>query len=62
MSWLDLPQARRPRLLTLYFDSPDHEGHTYGPESQQTTDAITRVDSAVGYLLRCEVMRWGGGA
>ena len=28
-----MPAETRPDFMTLYFDEPDHAGHSYGPES-----------------------------
>ena len=33
LSWLDMPKESRPDFMTLYFDQPDHAGHSFGPES-----------------------------
>jgi predicted AlkP superfamily pyrophosphatase or phosphodiesterase len=51
LSWLDLPEAQRPTLLTLYFDEVDTAGHDYGPNSKQVKAAIEHVDAALGQLL-----------
>ncbi len=51
LAWLDRPAAGRPRLATLYFDSVDHAGHTYGPESPETAAAVQEADAAIGRLL-----------
>lgn len=32
LSWMDLPANERPDFITLYFDEPDHAGHSYGPD------------------------------
>ena len=40
MDWLKLPKNDRPQMITLYFSDTDHEGHSYGTESQQVVDAI----------------------
>ena len=32
LTWLDLPMQERPDFITLYFDEPDHAGHSYGPD------------------------------
>lgn len=50
-NWLALPPAKRPHLITVYFSEPDHNGHTYGPESPETAQAVKMVDSAVGQLV-----------
>jgi hypothetical protein len=28
IEWLKLPEKERPHLITLYFNEPDHTGHT----------------------------------
>lgn len=39
-------------LVTMYFDDPDTTAHTHGPWGQATLDAVRRVDSAAGYLVK----------
>lgn len=51
LRWLDLPPAKRPRFLTLYFDRVDHAGHTFGPDSKQVDAAMHRIDAALGDLV-----------
>ena len=51
LGWLDLPQAQRPRLVTLYFDDVDEDGHKYGPASKEVDVALARVDAAMGRLV-----------
>ena len=48
--WLELPEDRRPHLITFYLSEPDHAGHTYGPDSKQTEAAVKLVDSTVNML------------
>lgn len=50
IKWLGYPKERRPELVTLYFDEPDHSGHSFGPVSPQTGKAVQRVDSILGVL------------
>ena len=50
ISWLNLPKAKRPRLVMLYFHEPDGAGHTFGPESMQTKAAVRHVDQLIGDL------------
>jgi len=50
IQWLGLPEAERPHLVTLYYSSPDHEGHETGPDSPETAEAVQRVDKLVGEL------------
>jgi predicted AlkP superfamily pyrophosphatase or phosphodiesterase len=52
LAWLRLPENERPHLITLYFSSPDHEGHDFGPNAPETRNAVLRVDSLVGNLLQ----------
>jgi predicted AlkP superfamily pyrophosphatase or phosphodiesterase len=52
IAWLKLPVKERPHLITLYFSSPDHEGHDFGPNAAETKNAVLRVDSLVNNLLQ----------
>src|SRR6266567_8518126 len=47
LSWLDLPRAERPTLLTLYFSDVDDAGHAFSPDSVETRDAVIRVDGEI---------------
>lgn len=51
LSWLDLPSARRPRFITLYFDQVDRAGHDYGPDSPEVDAMLRQVDVALGRLV-----------
>lgn len=51
LSWLNLPPVERPHFITLYFSSPDHEGHTFGPLSTQTKRAVENADRLLNRLL-----------
>jgi predicted AlkP superfamily pyrophosphatase or phosphodiesterase len=51
LSWLKLPENERPHFITLYFSSPDHEGHSYGPSSAETRKAILNADQILGTLV-----------
>ena len=49
LAWLDIkPQAG---FATLYFDTVDHEGHSYGPDSREVNTALAEVDRQIGRLL-----------
>jgi alkaline phosphatase D len=50
VSWLRLPAPDRPHFITLYYSSPDHEGHAFGPDAPETRAAVARVDGLVGKL------------
>jgi predicted AlkP superfamily pyrophosphatase or phosphodiesterase len=51
INWLKLPDTERPHIITLYFSFPDHEGHTYGPSSEETRRAVLRADTLLGKLM-----------
>lgn len=50
IKWLSYPPAKRPELVTLYFDEPDATGHDYGPVSPETGEIISLLDSLLGVL------------
>jgi alkaline phosphatase D len=54
IDWLEMPYDKRPGLVLLYFDEPDHVGHTYGPEHELTGQKVEYLDSVLGYL-RAEI-------
>ncbi len=51
INWLTLPESERPHLITLYFSSPDHEGHDFGPHAEQTKQAVLKADSLLNRLM-----------
>lgn len=51
LSWLDLPEAERPRFFTLYFDLVDTAGHRFGPDALETNAAIAETDAAIARLV-----------
>ncbi len=52
IDWLMLPDAERPHFITLYFSLVDHAGHNFGPLSTQTREAVLKVDSLLGKLMK----------
>ncbi|MFQ5747730.1 MAG: ectonucleotide pyrophosphatase/phosphodiesterase [Gemmatimonadota bacterium] len=48
---LDLPPARRPVFLTLYFSDADRAGHRWGPNSAQIDSTLAELDASIGELL-----------
>ena len=50
LDWLQLPPDRRPHLITFYFPEVDHSGHSYGPDSPKTGEAVRWVDSSIKKL------------
>jgi predicted AlkP superfamily pyrophosphatase or phosphodiesterase len=51
LDWLRRPAATRPRFITLYFDTVDSAGHSYGPDAPETTAAVAQVDATIGSLV-----------
>jgi predicted AlkP superfamily pyrophosphatase or phosphodiesterase len=50
LDWLQLPEAQRPHLITLYFSDADDAGHKFGPDSKEVEQAVQRVDDTIGEL------------
>jgi predicted AlkP superfamily pyrophosphatase or phosphodiesterase len=51
IAWLQLPEAKRPHFMTLYFSDADHAGHESGPDSEETRAAVLELDRALGELF-----------
>lgn len=51
LEWLNLPEEKRPRFITLYFHETDSKGHEYGPDSPEIHRAIALSDSLLGLLI-----------
>jgi predicted AlkP superfamily pyrophosphatase or phosphodiesterase len=51
IEWLALPEAERPRMITLYFSSPDTESHKYGPVALETKTKVLEMDSLLGVMM-----------
>lgn len=49
-NWLQLPEDKRPHLITFYFPEVDHEGHDYGPNSKEVEHAVHFVDESMGKM------------
>ncbi|SFU16319.1 Predicted pyrophosphatase or phosphodiesterase, AlkP superfamily [Algoriphagus locisalis] len=50
--WLELPEEKRPRLITLYFSDMDDTGHRYGPSNdEKLTTTLTKLDYELGALF-----------
>lgn len=52
ISWLKLPMDKRPHFISLYFPEVDAGGHHFGPDAKETSDAVQKVDAAIGELVR----------
>jgi alkaline phosphatase D len=51
VAWLRLPVQRRPHFIAVYFGEVDVAGHSSGPDSSVTAEAVHRADVLVGRLL-----------
>ena len=49
LAWFD--ETPRPGLATLYFDTVDHDGHDFGPDSPEVNRALAEVDAQIGRLM-----------
>lgn len=50
LTWLDLPQAQRPRLLTLYFEQYDVAAHIAGVRGDPARASLREIDAALVQL------------
>ncbi|CAN8326508.1 unnamed protein product [Cochlearia groenlandica] len=51
LSYFDLPSVDIPSFMTLYFEDPDHQGHQFGPDDPQITEAVVNIDRLIGRLI-----------
>lgn len=51
LDWLALPEAERPRLVTVYYHAVDSAAHMFGVGSKEEHDAIAEVDKEVGDIV-----------
>tara|TARA_Y100000588_G_C14254860_1_gene924968 strand:+ start:316 stop:1542 length:1227 start_codon:yes stop_codon:yes gene_type:complete len=51
VGWFSLPVSERPKLCLLYFHEPDGTGHDFGPESPETGQMVTQMDSVFGIIV-----------
>lgn len=51
LSWLDLPQEKRPTMITLYFSDVDDAGHAFSPDAEETKYAVWNADSYIERLI-----------
>lgn len=52
VNWLKLPAEKRPHFISLYFPEVDGSGHHFGPDSQETENAVHLIDNAIGELVQ----------
>ncbi|MCC9165621.1 alkaline phosphatase family protein [Pontibacter harenae] len=58
LDWLQLPEEKRPHLITFYMPEVDHAGHRFGPDAPETVQAVHEIDEAIGKLTE-EVAKTG---
>lgn len=51
LSWLDLPKAKRPQIVTMYFSDTDDAGHAFSPDSKELEAAVAKVDGDIKRLV-----------
>jgi ectonucleotide pyrophosphatase/phosphodiesterase family protein 1/3 len=51
LEYFDLPVDDIPVFMTLYFEDPDHQGHQVGPDDDEVTQAVSRIDGIIGRLI-----------
>lgn len=52
LKWLELPIIERPQFITLYFSDVDSKGHGFGPDADETKEAVLSIDENIGALRR----------
>ncbi|PWT70280.1 MAG: alkaline phosphatase family protein [Bacteroidetes bacterium] len=51
-NWLQLPEEKRPHLITFYFPEVDHQEHRYGVDSKEAIEAVQFVDQSIGKMVK----------
>jgi len=52
LDWIRRPAERRPRFVTLYFDTIDTAGHDFARGSPELDAALAEIDARIGDLVR----------
>lgn len=52
LEWLKLPEEKRPHAVFTYFSLVDNAGHRFGPDHDQTREAVLDIDELIGKLYR----------
>ncbi|KOM51870.1 hypothetical protein LR48_Vigan09g052900 [Vigna angularis] len=52
LGYFALPDDQIPDFMTLYFEDPDHQGHKVGADDPEITEAVARIDTMMGRLIR----------
>lgn len=51
VEWLKLPCEKRPHAIFTYFSLVDDAGHRFGPDHEQTGEAVAEIDELIGNLM-----------
>ncbi|MCB4799444.1 alkaline phosphatase family protein [Neotamlana laminarinivorans] len=52
LNWLNLPENKRPKLITMYFSDMDDIGHKYGPNNDlELKNKLYNLDKNLGNLF-----------
>jgi predicted AlkP superfamily pyrophosphatase or phosphodiesterase len=51
VSWLKLPPAERPAIVTFYLEETNSAGHAHGPDSPELAAAVKLLDRCVGAMV-----------
>ncbi|MEC4113676.1 alkaline phosphatase family protein [Myroides pelagicus] len=51
VKWLSLPEEERPHFITFYLPEVDHAGHRYGPDAEETREAVQYADRSIQQLV-----------
>lgn len=50
IEWLELPEEKRPHMITVYFSDIDSKGHKHGPDHGEVKKAVLELDVLMGQL------------
>jgi predicted AlkP superfamily pyrophosphatase or phosphodiesterase len=51
LGWFDLPSDKRPTMMSLYFEEVDGAGHDFSPDSEETKQAVLKIDGIIELLV-----------
>jgi len=52
IKWLKLPEDQIPHFIALYFPEVDGAGHHFGPDSEETKNAVHLIDEAIENMVQ----------
>lgn len=50
IEWLGMDKKERPHMINLYFSLVDTQGHRFGPDAEETKEAVLTIDEQIGRL------------